>query len=145
MKRRGSSTGKGAGCSTRLAFSDALSQTESVDVKKSSALTSLSPFTTRSKRPLEKHRQYSWTSRTTGLAAERQLPQAQLPPAPLGLVPDHLGTHEEPDRAYARGDLMGERHVETAAEVGDVHDCPAPGLEHAVRLGEDALEARYSS
>src|SRR5438552_16491683 len=83
MKRFGRSTGNGAGWLTLLADSEAISQIDSVDSMKSSAETSVAPLTTRSKRPFEKHRQYSCTSRTTGLAGERQLPHAQLPPAPL--------------------------------------------------------------
>ena len=92
MRRWGSSTGNGAGWRTRTALSGGMSHTSSVSAMKSSAPTLLScgsPSLRRSlglrarpKRPLLATMTRSVTSRSTGLAAERNEPQAQEPLAP---------------------------------------------------------------
>src|SRR5579875_537513 len=134
MNRLGSATGNGAGWSTRLADSGGISQTERVEAKNSSAVMSLSPLTTRSKRPLEKHRQYSCTSdhrvgrrppATPGAVAAR----------PPGLLPDHLSPHEEADLQHLSRHVMGKRDIRAPSQVGHVDHGPAPRLQDPVGLG----------
>src|SRR5687767_1808945 len=83
INRRGSSTGNGAGCPTLFADSGGKSQTERVYSINCSAVMLALPLRLRLNRPFEKQRQYSCKSRMTGLAGDRQLPQAQLPFAPF--------------------------------------------------------------
>src|SRR4030042_6343828 len=78
MRRWGSSTGKGAGCPTLRADTAGKVQTLLVNSKKSAREMGprlLAGFF-RGKVPLEKIRMYSCTSRSVGLAGERQEPQA---------------------------------------------------------------------
>jgi hypothetical protein len=62
-----------------------MSQIDRVSRRNWSPLMVLCPRWARSMRPLENTRMYSWTSRSTGLAADRNEPHAQLPNAPAAL------------------------------------------------------------
>ena len=87
MNRLGSSTGKGAGWPTERADSGWMSHTDSVDSKKASRSIVFLPLRTRWKRPFEKQRQYSWTSRKIGLLADSHEPHAvELLAAPISML-----------------------------------------------------------
>src|SRR5437773_1398932 len=79
MNRFGSETGKGAGWPIFEALSGCRSHTESVASRNSSFEIVLSPLRTRSQRPFEKQRQYSWRSRKIGFLADCHEPQAVDP------------------------------------------------------------------
>src|SRR5208283_3574698 len=83
MNLFGNATGKGAGCDTRRADSGGISHTDSVAARNSSRPIVLTPLRARLHRSLLKQRQYSCRSRKVGLLADRQLPHAQEPEAPL--------------------------------------------------------------
>src|ERR1017187_7782579 len=86
MNRLGSATGNGAGCETRRADSGGISHTDSVAARNSSRAIVLTPLRARLHRSLLKQRQYSCKSRNVGLLADRQLPHAHDPEAPLAFT-----------------------------------------------------------
>src|SRR5215216_891856 len=78
IKRYGKSTGNGAGCPTLRADSDGISQTDLVNSRNSSLEIVLTrpSILSRRKLPFENTRIYSCVSRSVGLVADCQLPQA---------------------------------------------------------------------
>ena len=95
----------------------------------------------RSKRPLLAMTTRSVTSRSTGFAALRNEPHAQLPAAPSPLRQMTSPRSSRPSSSWRmRDDVGGQAAVRLAAEVGDVHrDAPAR-LELARALGEHVGE-----
>ena len=153
MRRWGSSTGNGAGWSTRVALSGASSHTSSVASMNSSAVVVASdgrpsavrfgPLTARSKRPLLAITTRSVRSRSTGLAGCLNDPQAQLPPAPRALRQIDLAAQQQPQAVLQDPDDVGRQgSVGLAAEVGHVDGDAAAGLELGDALGEDVFEHR---
>ena len=99
----------------------------------------------RPKRPLLATTIRSVTSRSTGLAAERNEPQAHEP-TPLALLPHDLTAGEHPQVVLQDGhDVHGQAAVGLAAEVGHVDGDAPTGLKHPLALVEHvAQQPRYS-